>query len=95
MRTDQSAPGRHRRWGRSFAIGLVGALLTVLAWLTGTTLQARADHRLPGSAVDGGLALIAFLGASAGSASLCAGGHLLDRVTVAERWRAMPHDRRR
>jgi hypothetical protein len=83
----------HRHQWRSFAPRFVGAVLLFLAWLAGSTLQHRADDHRPTGLLDGGLALVAFLSASAGSAALVMGDHLFDRVEIASRWRQRRSDR--
>lgn len=81
-----------RRWHRtrwcSAAIRLCGAVLIAMAWLAGSALRFRVDHLIVTGAVDDALMGIAFLAASAGVAAMVMGGHLFDRVPIAERWRS-------
>ena len=79
-------------WHRSDKadIGLrgIGGLLCVTAYIMITHLIA-LQPPLPDQTVGAGslvLATIGFLSASVGSATLCLGHHLFDRVEISARW---------
>jgi len=74
-------------WGTALALRLGGAVLLGLAAFAAIHLVADARHQDPTTMpLAYLLALLAFVGASAGAALLGYGRHLFDPVRVAERW---------
>ena len=63
-----------------------------LSWACGHGLWLLHGDRSPGAAAFL-LALVTFLSASAGSATLILGPHLFDRVEVSARWARVTMDR--
>ena len=87
----------HGSRGADLALRAVGVLLCVVAYLAVAHLIA-LQSPLPDQMVGAEsliLAAIGFLFASAGSATLCLGHHLFDRVQISARWgtgRVIPDD---
>lgn len=79
----------HRRPSANLALRAFGLLLLFTAWLAGTALVMHG-HAARAEAADYALALVAFVGASAGAASTLLGAHLFDRVPIASRWGQAP-----
>lgn len=87
----------HGSRGGDIALRAAGLLLCVVAYLATSHLIA-LQPPLPDQTVGAEsfiLAAIGFLSASAGSAMLCLGHHLFDRVEISARWgsgRVVPVD---
>lgn len=70
-----------------------GALLAVSWVAIGALLRLAASVPSAAMTVTGGLlATLGFLAASAGTAGVIVGRHLLDRIEVSSRWRRHPAD---